>query len=322
MWRDIILRRTFWKIVFERNGIDWESIPNHIKENERSWIIFYAACKNRIFERNFILNHSGHRKCVKSLKDQTKVLLLDQFSVPVQFNHWQKLQDNADRIIVETPPVGIEPLPADPRYSSMVDSAFVFSYDWGALQQKVNLKDVGLTKDVMRSIMPFQFVATQWLAGKKIIHSKIINFRFLSSIGTRFDCGGCFCVVLCLLDQRGEAILFNMSDNIIPAGENWIEATCTLNVIDGFERFDDIKSLAIVICGKDTQYWAGHYGTKCSRIAVNLKCLSRIEAKSVAPHSKYVTNPQNAHVFIGSFWQNLLPNRTMGRCPYSRPPRR
>lgn len=64
VWRDIILRRTFWKIVSERNGIDWTSIPNHIKENERSWIVFYAACKNRIFLRNFILNHSGHRKYI------------------------------------------------------------------------------------------------------------------------------------------------------------------------------------------------------------------------------------------------------------------
>lgn len=62
VWRDIILRRTFWKIVCERNGIDWTLIPNHIKENERSWMIFYAACKSRIFDRNFILNHSGHRK--------------------------------------------------------------------------------------------------------------------------------------------------------------------------------------------------------------------------------------------------------------------
>lgn len=64
MWRDITLRRSFWKIVCERNGIDWTSIPNYIKEHERSWIIFNAACKSRIFDRNFVLNHSGHRKYI------------------------------------------------------------------------------------------------------------------------------------------------------------------------------------------------------------------------------------------------------------------
>lgn len=125
-------------------------------------------------------------------------------------------------------------------------------------------------------------------------------------------------MVLCLLNRRGEALTYNMSDVIIPAGENWLENTCTLSVVDEFDRFDDIESLAILICGKDTQYWAGHYGTKCSRVAVNLKSLSSIEAESVTPHSKYVTDPENAHLFLGHFWQTLLPSRSMGRCPYSR----
>lgn len=83
------------------------------------------------------------------------------FLVPVQFDHWQKLQDKADKIIVESPPLGIDRLPTDPKYAGMNDSAFVFSYDWSVLQQKVNVKDVGLTKEIMRTMMPFQFVATQ-----------------------------------------------------------------------------------------------------------------------------------------------------------------
>lgn len=127
--------------------------------------------------------------------------------------------------------------------------------------------------------------------------------------------------MLCLLDKKGEAILYNMSDHVIPAGENWIETTCTLNVVQEFERFDDIDSLAILIFGKDTQYWAGHYGTKCSRISVSLKCLTKVEAEGVTPHMNNVKNPQNAHIFIGDFWHSLLPNRSMGRCPYSRAPR-
>lgn len=280
VWRDILLRRTFWKNVAERNGIDWNSIPNHIKESDRGWIVFYAACKNKIFRKNFIQNHSGH----------------DQFA------YWQKLQDHANNIIVESPPLGIEPLPKDPRYASVVDSAFVFSYDWGVLQQTVPVKQVGLTKEIMRTIIPFQFVATQM-------------------IGSRFDCGGCFCVCLCLLDKKGEAIQFNMTDNVIPAGANWIESTCTLNVVKEFERFDEVQYLAILICGKDSQYWDGHFGTKHSRISVSLNCLSSVEAENVTPPTKFVANPQNAHVFIGNFWQNLLPNRPMGRCPYSRQPR-
>lgn len=109
-----------------------------------------------------------------------------------------------------------------------------------------------------------------------------------------------------------------MSDVIIPAGENWLENSCTLNVVDEFDRFDDVKSLAILVCGKDTQYWADHYGIKVSRIALRLKCLSEMEVENVKPHSKYVTNPQNAHIFLGRFWQNLAPRRPMGRCPYSR----
>ncbi|KAJ6632733.1 F-box only protein 6 [Pseudolycoriella hygida] len=280
VWRDIIQRRTFWKIVCERNGIDWKSIPSRIKEHKRSWIVFYAVCNERIFQRNFIRNHSGHS----------------------QFDYWQKLQDGADRIIVESPPIGIDPVPTDAEFMGENDSAFVYSYDWGVLQQKLNLKDVGLTKEIMRTIMPFQFTATQM-------------------IGTRFDCGGCFCVVLCLLDKNGTALSFNMFDTIIPPGENWMQTTCALNVIDEFQRFDDIESLAILICGKDTQYWAGNYGIKCTRISVKLKCLSQEEVLRITPHVNYVSHPQNAHIFIGNFWRSILPNRSVGRCPYSRAPR-
>lgn len=78
-----------------------------------------------------------------------------------QFNHWSKLKDPADKMIVESPAVGIEPLPTDPRYKNVIDSAFVFSNDWGIMEQKVDLKEVGLTKEIMRAMIPFQFVSTQ-----------------------------------------------------------------------------------------------------------------------------------------------------------------
>lgn len=64
-------------------------------------------------------------------------------------------------MIVESPPLGIDPLPTDRKYAGVVDSAFVFSYDWGVLQQKVDLKEVGLSTEIMRTMIPFQFVATQ-----------------------------------------------------------------------------------------------------------------------------------------------------------------
>lgn len=82
---------------------------------------------------------------------------------PEQFDHWERLQNGGNGIIVESPPIGIEPLPNDARYPGEVDSAFVYSYDWSVLQQKVILKEVGLTKEVMRTMMPFQFEATQML---------------------------------------------------------------------------------------------------------------------------------------------------------------
>lgn len=109
-----------------------------------------------------------------------------------------------------------------------------------------------------------------------------------------------------------------MTDSVIPAGENWLTSTCTLNVVQELEQLDEVKHLAILICGKDRQYWAGHYGTKSSRISVTLRCLSPADAEGIAPHSKYVNNSENAHVFIGQFWSNLLPERSVGRCPFSR----
>ncbi|CAG7717148.1 unnamed protein product [Allacma fusca] len=271
LWKDIVSRRSFWKEAFERNGLNWKAIPNNVKEKEDAWIVLFCALKHRIFTKNFVRNHSGE----------------------AQFTHWEKLQDGGDRIIIESPPGGISPLPINPDYASGIESAFVTSYGWSTIRQKIDLKEAGLTPEVMKAMIPFQFVCTPM-------------------VGIRFDCAAMYCICLCLLDNKGKAVIYNISDGVHQAGENWIQACCTLNVLQEPQHIKKVRHLAVIISGKDNQFWAGHYGPKFSRISVTAKCLTSEEAETVEPHRIHVRNQAVSDLFSmygrRDFWNEMLPN--------------
>lgn len=74
------------------------------------------------------------------------------------FKNWEKTKGHGRDILIETPPFGIDPLPEDPFYQGMVDSAFVTSYTLAELKQLISLENIGLTLKLMALMMPFNFV--------------------------------------------------------------------------------------------------------------------------------------------------------------------
>ena len=57
-------RKSFWKLVFQKNGIVWDSITEHVKEKGTGWMVLYAAARHRIFQENLITNPCGEGEVV------------------------------------------------------------------------------------------------------------------------------------------------------------------------------------------------------------------------------------------------------------------
>ncbi|CAG7721221.1 unnamed protein product [Allacma fusca] len=202
LWKDIASRRSFWKEVFERNGLNWKANPNHVAMREDAWIVLFSAAKHKIFTKNFVRNHSGE----------------------AQFTHWEKIHDGGDKITVESPLAGISSLPANPDYASGVESAFVTWYGWSTIRQKIDLKEAGLTSEVMKAMIPFQFVCTPMVV-------------------IRFDSAAMYCLCLSLLVDNGDAMLYNISNGVHQAGEDWIQTYCTFNVLEEHMKGSSKKSV-------------------------------------------------------------------------------
>jgi len=218
LWRDTVSRRTFWKFVFERNEAQWDIIPSHIKERQDCWVALHWL----LTHKDLVKNHSGHDG----------------------FKNWKKLESFNNTFIIESPPVGINSLPPKTYYHEKVDSAFVTSYSWIELHQKICLPP-----KLMDLLVPFDFVC------------KLM-------VGARFDCGGEYSIGLQLTNGQGEYLTRNEVSGVIQAGTDWTEISCSLNVTAQYPA----KYLTVSIRGKDNQFWAGHYGTKFSRISVAVKC--------------------------------------------------
>lgn len=150
LWRNIVTRRTFWKDVFERNGARWDTIPQRIKEKDNLWMFSYWW----LTRKDMVKNHSGHGTVLISFYNFVKdsMLILDGFK------HWKRIESFGQKCIIEKPPVGIDPLPRDLHYGGMVDSAFVTSFDWAELRQKISLSKVGLVPEIMEVMTPFNFI--------------------------------------------------------------------------------------------------------------------------------------------------------------------
>lgn len=107
-------------------------------------------------------------------------------------------------------------------------------------------------------------------------------FSQMVRIGSRFDCGGLYKVHLTLTGEQNENVEYKSTEGERPSGAGWEEVSLGLVVPEGKE--DDVKKarfLTVQNDGKDNQFWAGHYGTKFSRISVYVRCLTSEEAEKL-----------------------------------------
>jgi len=120
-------------------------------------------------------------------------------------------------------------------------SNYVTSYEWGCREQIVLLNDVGLTDEIMDKLQP-PLEVSEWFCA-------------------RWDCGSQFCIRVELLNVKKEVLKFfehsERTDQWMGGELGWRKVKhvfCEYGVGVRYLRFAD--------GGKDTQFWAGFYGSK------------------------------------------------------------
>lgn len=92
---------------------------------------FFAISANRLFNRNFIKNHSGEES----------------------FKHWQITHNKGNRWAIECPPIGAPSLPPEPEFENK-QHCFVTSFGECCKNYLVDLIKEGFTVTVLDNLRP------------------------------------------------------------------------------------------------------------------------------------------------------------------------
>lgn len=114
--------------------------------------------------KNFIRNHSGHCKFKTSMQYMFIFVAfkkLNETSLAiVEFEGWDVSKENVSGWAVEEVAIGCDPLPKDPFFDSS-KSCFVTSNYWASKSFTLDLRDIGLTFEMMVILSPFEIRCTQ-----------------------------------------------------------------------------------------------------------------------------------------------------------------
>lgn len=169
------------------------------------------------------------------LKKPHEKNLIKNGSAEEEFEHWSARPNtfggsNGSKWKIEKKPIGCDPFPAG------IKRCFVTSYDWCSAEQVINLFDCGLSPNFMKYVRPDIHIE-EWYAG-------------------RFDCGFRYCLKVTLLNRFLEAV-----DDFVFETTGHTSAWAKVEHV--FSNYDqEVSSILFHHKGKDTQFWAGHYGCK------------------------------------------------------------
>ncbi|KAF2904275.1 hypothetical protein ILUMI_01894 [Ignelater luminosus] len=158
-----------------------------------------------------------------------------------EFNHWRFLQNGGHRCIIENPPVGADPLPLDvPEFYNQT-SCFATSFGTCYKVQNIKLGKSGLFRYILNTYKPHIYLS-EWTAG-------------------RFDCG-CVYKLRCGFIQSETAEIPVVKPCAVHRVKQWEGSKWEKIEITIMEYPENIEELVFEHEGCDTQFWAGHYGSK------------------------------------------------------------
>ena len=127
---------------------------------------------------------------------------------------------------------------------------YATSYRWCCREQYIILSKYGLTNDIMDVVQP-SIEVSEWFAA-------------------RWDCGSVFEIMIQLLGSEGSVIdEFHFSERT----EQWQGGELGWRKVEHvFTSYGPgVRFVRFCDAGKDTQFWAGHYGSKMAAACVNMK---------------------------------------------------
>ncbi|XP_041352447.1 F-box only protein 6-like [Gigantopelta aegis] len=156
--------------------------------------------------------------------------------------HWKVTQKGGDQFVVEATPSGSVPLSTIVDASSNVIGSiknWATSYSLCEKYQLVDLLAEGCTEVVLDTWQP-PIEVSEWYAG-------------------RFDCGCVYHLTVKLLSATKKVIkTFETEERVDQwAGKQWEQVMHTFK-----DYGTGVRYVQFTHSGKDTQFWAGHYGPK------------------------------------------------------------
>ncbi|CAD6204913.1 GSCOCG00003047001-RA-CDS [Cotesia congregata] len=223
-WKDLIREYVFRKKAEMTFGQSLQCLSNC----EDPWKIYYKICKKNPFERNLLKNHSGQDGLKK---------------------HWVITRQGGDHWKIESPPVGVPPLPKDPVFEGS-NSCFVTSYSQCSKRQLIDLLDEGLSDVLLDTFQPTIEVG-EWYS-------------------CRWDCPAKYDCIVSLLDKNDKELdVYVFRDNLEDDNDKqnkWLHFT------HEFKNYGPgVRKILFQHSGKDNLFWAGHYGSKMAGASVIVK---------------------------------------------------
>ncbi|XP_015110546.1 F-box only protein 6 [Diachasma alloeum] len=160
---------------------------------------------------------------------------------------WHIISQGGDHWRVEKPPVGVTPLPKDPVFEGN-QSCFATSYYTCTKSQAIDLVAEGFNAEILDNFQPSIMVG-EWYSA-------------------RWDCPAIYELLVILVnDKRKEIDRFQFFDAIDGSKQNeWH------HVSHEFENYGPgVRKIIFQHTGKDSLFWAGHYGSKMAGASVVFK---------------------------------------------------
>lgn len=164
-----------------------------------------------------------------------------------QLGHWNIKSSGGDRWVIEDPPQGADTLPESEEIENL-SSCFATSFYSCSKEQLINLNEHGFNDKIMDEVQP-DIEVSEWYAG-------------------RFDCGCIYEMQAELQNENQEEVVnFSCRESIEQwQGREWNKVSHVFRNYDKGVRF-----IRFYHGGVDTQFWAGHYGSKMTGACVKLK---------------------------------------------------
>lgn len=147
--------------------------------------------------------------------------------------------------------------------------AYITTYYWCCQWQLVDLYDYGFTLEIMNKVHPPIHVSEWYCA--------------------RWDCGSIFQIMVALLNKDFKFLQTYKHSEVTAQWEGgdlgWRKVTHTFQDYKAGVRY-----VLFVDGGKDTQFWAGHYGSKWQQPMYMLSLLNSVKSISHSDCSAHVYN--------------------------------